>query len=127
MVSIPLAGPLRQVEHHVLEHLSMAVGGGYAHLDLLTHTRKAVVCTASFPVTVPAICVRPTAVVIRPSTVRFAVWLIHGFASQTGEIRHIVLVETGGPADEQDKLRAKQHISFLLNAAQELLLSVKRS
>ena len=107
----------------------MAVGGGYAHLDLLTHTREAVVCTASFPVTVPAISVRPAAVVVRPFAVqvRFAVWLIQGLASQTGEIRHIVLVKTGGPADQQDKLRAKQHISFLLNEAQEELLSVKRS
>ena len=100
----------------------MAVGGGYAHLDFLTHTREAVVCTASFPVAVPAICIRPTAVVIRPSAVRvrFAVWLVHGFASQTREIRHIVLVETGGPADQQDKLRAKQLNSLVLKAAKEV-------
>lgn len=102
MVSIPPGGALRQVEHHVLEHLSMAVRGGYAHLDFLAHSREAVVCTASFPVTVPAICIRPAAVVIRPSAVwvRFAIWLIQGFASQTGQIRHIILVKTGGPANQ---------------------------
>ena len=117
LVSISPAGALRQVEHHVLEHLSMAVRGGYAHLDFLTHTREAVVCTAAFPVTVPAICIRPAAVVVRPSTVRvrFAVRLIQGIASQAGQIRHIVLVKPGGPADQQ----LSSELDFSLKAATE--------